>query len=139
MIKISKIIHRNQERIKVDFPYNQSIASQIKKIADAKWSQTHRAWHIPYTKEAYRTLKELFPNSSFQKEEKELKIKEIDNQEEKKENNQYLVKKDDSKLKNQVTIYQNSKPKIVKNTDKNSKNTIKNQSAIFYKKKVKFM
>ena len=48
MIKISKIIHRNQERVKIDFPYKQSIASQIKKNADAKWSQTHRAWHIPY-------------------------------------------------------------------------------------------
>ena len=71
MIKISKIIHRNQERIKVDFPYNQSIAGQIKKISDARWSQTHRAWHIPYTKEAYNSLKSLFPELSFQKEKQE--------------------------------------------------------------------
>ena len=69
MIKISKIIHKSQERIKVEFPYNQSIAKQIKKISDARWSQTHRAWHIPYTKEAYTSLKSLFPLLSFESEE----------------------------------------------------------------------
>ncbi len=79
MIKISKIIHKSQERIKVDFPYNQFIANQIKKINDARWSQTHRAWHIPYTKEAYNSLKSLFPNLSFQKKgrEKVISKKEI--------------------------------------------------------------
>ncbi len=34
MIKISKITHKKQERIKVDFPYNQVIANQIKKVTD---------------------------------------------------------------------------------------------------------
>ena len=59
---VSKIIHRNEERIKVDFPFNQAIAQEIKKIADAKWSKTQRAWHIPYSKEAFKRLKELFPS-----------------------------------------------------------------------------
>ena len=134
MIKISRIIHRNQERIKVDFPYNQSIASQIKKIADAKWSQTHRAWHIPYTKEAYRTLKELFPDLSFQKEEKEIKTKDVKSGKESDINNRNLAKSDILNQKKEVSFYQKLEDKIIKSTDKNSKNTIGNQSATFYKK-----
>jgi site-specific recombinase XerD len=75
MIKISKITHKNKERLKIDFPYNQAIANQIKKVNDSKWSQTHRAWHIPYTKEAYNSLKSLFPELSFEKE--DIKKKQI--------------------------------------------------------------
>jgi site-specific recombinase XerD len=61
-MKAEKIIHRNATRIKIDFPYNQSIAAAIKQISDARWSQTYRAWHIPYTKEAFAQLKTLFPD-----------------------------------------------------------------------------
>ena len=63
----SKIIHRNQNRIKVDFPYNQQIAIALKTISDARWSQTHRAWHIPDTFDAFEKLKILFPEILFKK------------------------------------------------------------------------
>jgi len=33
----------------------------IKQIGGTAWSKTMRAWHVPYTKEAYRQLRELFP------------------------------------------------------------------------------
>lgn len=66
----SKIIHRDEERIKVDFPYNQQIALSIKKIKDARWSQNHKAWHIPDTEEAFTQLKETFPEITFEQKEK---------------------------------------------------------------------
>ena len=62
MIKASKIIHRDQFRIRVDFPYNQSFTSTLKQVEDARWSQTHKAWHIPYTKQSFAKLKSLFPD-----------------------------------------------------------------------------
>jgi integrase/recombinase XerD len=62
----SKIIHRNQDRIKVDFPYNQQIALSLKQIKDARWSKTHRAWHIPDIAESWIMLKKLFPDLVFQ-------------------------------------------------------------------------
>lgn len=60
MIKASKIFHRNQFRIRVDFPYNQSFISILRQIEDARWSQTHKAWHIPYDKQSFAKLKSLF-------------------------------------------------------------------------------
>ena len=61
-MKASKIIHRSVARIRVDFPYNQEMVSLLRQIADARWSKTLGAWHIPYTKEAFGQLKALFPN-----------------------------------------------------------------------------
>ena len=65
MPNILKISHHNQDRIKVDFPYNQEIAAAIRQIPDAKWSRTHKAWHIPDTQQAIGQLKTLFPDSVF--------------------------------------------------------------------------
>jgi hypothetical protein len=61
----TKIIHRGESRIKVDFPYNQEIAVLIKQIPDAKWSKTYRAWHIPYSPVAFNQLKALFPEIDY--------------------------------------------------------------------------
>ena len=61
-MKVSKIIHRNETRIRVDFPYNNEMVSKLRQIPDAKWSKTFAAWHIPYTKEAYEKLCNIFPD-----------------------------------------------------------------------------
>ena len=60
-MKASKVTHRNELRIRVDFPYNASLALKIKEITDVRWSKTLRAWHIPYTSEAFMQLRTLFP------------------------------------------------------------------------------
>jgi site-specific recombinase XerD len=68
-MKASKIIHRSVARIRVDFPYNQEVVSLLRQIADARWSKTLGAWHVPYTKEAFRQLKEMFPEVEYEKSE----------------------------------------------------------------------
>ena len=68
-MKASKIIHRSVARIRVDFPYNQEMVSLLRQIADARWSKTLGAWHIPYTKEAFGQLKEMFPEVEYEKSE----------------------------------------------------------------------
>ena len=64
-MKAEKIIHNGEKRIKIDFPYNQEIASRLKQIGDAKWSRSHKAWHIPYTQDAINQLKTIFPEQNF--------------------------------------------------------------------------
>ena len=64
-MRATKIIHRGESRIKVDFPYNQKIAALIKQIPDAKWSKTYGAWHIPYSTAAFNQLKSLFPEVEY--------------------------------------------------------------------------
>jgi integrase/recombinase XerD len=60
-MKVQKIFHKREARIKVEFPYNLQIVNQLRQVNDSKWSKTHQAWHIPYTKEAYAHLLQLFP------------------------------------------------------------------------------
>jgi len=64
-MKATKITHRNELRIRIDFPYNRELVSQLKQIPDARWSKTHKAWHIPYTKEAFEQLKAMFPDVEY--------------------------------------------------------------------------
>ena len=64
-MKASKIVHKNENRIKIDFPYNQVISSKIKQIPGTRWSKTHTAWHIPYTLPAFEHLKILFPDTEY--------------------------------------------------------------------------
>jgi integrase/recombinase XerD len=64
-MKATKIFHRNEARIRIDFPYNQSFIALLKQIPDSKWSRTYNAWHIPYTSVAFKSLKALFPELEF--------------------------------------------------------------------------
>ena len=66
MINCSKILHREQNRIKVDFPYNNELVVLLRQIDDAKWSRTHRAWHIPYDTASFDKLKLIFPDLSIE-------------------------------------------------------------------------
>ena len=67
-MKASKILHRSEIRIRVDFGYNAELMSKLRQIADARWSKTMGAWHIPYTKEAFGQLKERFPDVEYEAE-----------------------------------------------------------------------
>ena len=68
MVKADKIVHGNEERIKIYFPYNQEMATRIRQITDSKWSKTHKAWHIPFTKSAFEQFKKLFPDVEYTEE-----------------------------------------------------------------------
>ena len=67
-MKIVRITHRDEERIKVEMPYNKHYISKLKQIPDARWSKTHNAWHIPYTNDAFVQLKTLFPDVEYKNE-----------------------------------------------------------------------
>lgn len=71
-MKAEKIEHNGEKRIKIDFPYNQEIASRLRKIGGSKWSKTFQAWHIPYTQEAFNQLKNLFPDIDYPQKKNEL-------------------------------------------------------------------
>jgi len=64
-MKLSKITHKNELRIAVEFPYNAEATARLRQIPDTRWSRTHKCWHIPYTKEAFAQLKALFPDVEY--------------------------------------------------------------------------
>lgn len=57
---VENITHKGEQRIKVVFAYDETIKENIKKIKDARWSQSKRCWHIPYSKAAYAALQQVF-------------------------------------------------------------------------------
>lgn len=61
-MKATKITLQQEPRIRVDFTYDPVKVQQIKTISGARWSNNFKAWHIPYTKEAFNQLKKLFPD-----------------------------------------------------------------------------
>jgi site-specific recombinase XerD len=77
-MKAEKIEHRGEKRIKIDFPYNQEIASLLKQIDGAQWSRTNKSWHIPYTQGAFNQLKSLFPDIEYPNKKNELEYNEVE-------------------------------------------------------------
>lgn len=64
-MKAIKIKHKNEDRIKVDFPFDRENVRKIRQIPDAKWSESQNAWHIPYAKPAFEMLKKIFPEVEY--------------------------------------------------------------------------
>jgi integrase/recombinase XerD len=56
-IEIKPLLHQNTNRLGLYFTADQELNSIVKTFADAKWSQTHKCWHIANNRS---NLKELF-------------------------------------------------------------------------------
>ena len=65
MITLKRIIHRNQKRILISFPYDSNMIAKVRKITDARWSKTQKSWHVPDNEESIRLICELFPDSNL--------------------------------------------------------------------------
>lgn len=48
------------------FPKNDLVLKQLKQILGLKWSQTIKAWHIPYDKDSFNQLKAIFPTIEYE-------------------------------------------------------------------------
>jgi len=61
MFTIEKFFHHGEKRIAIRFPNEQENNLKIKTVPGNLWSRTKGFWHIPYSKEAYQKLLEVFP------------------------------------------------------------------------------
>lgn len=59
-IQLSKIDHRGETRIKIQFERKEELIQKVKSIEGRKWSQTKKCWHLPYSKESFENLKLVF-------------------------------------------------------------------------------
>ena len=71
-MKTTKIVHNGTTRIKVEFPFNQQIASLLRQTPGAKWSILKKTWYIPYSKSAFFHLKKLFPEVEYPETKKDI-------------------------------------------------------------------
>ena len=61
MIKTSKIDYRGEDRLKVEFPYDVDMASQIRQIVGSACSRFIRVRLVPYTRETMEVFKKYIP------------------------------------------------------------------------------
>jgi hypothetical protein len=61
-MKASKVKFNDSEYIKVESPYDSGIFRQIRQINGAVWNSSMKAWLLPFTKDAYKELIDLFPD-----------------------------------------------------------------------------
>jgi len=64
-LKVSKEIHKDEARIVVRFSYDKVLINKIKQFTEAKWSQSLKAWHIPYDKHVLDKLIVLLDNEKI--------------------------------------------------------------------------
>ncbi len=60
-VNVSRVVHRNEMRLKLDFEYSNDIVEVVKSIPGARWSKTMHAWHIPYEDQMETGIYKLFP------------------------------------------------------------------------------
>ena len=61
-MKVSKVNHKGEWRIKIETPYSPESTASLKKIYGARWSLSMKAWHIPYTQKSFTQFRDLFPD-----------------------------------------------------------------------------
>jgi site-specific recombinase XerD len=69
MITLSKITHRSEQRIRIDFAYDNATKALVKQVPDCLWSKTQKCFHAPYRIEIYQKLQQLFGEKLFLKQE----------------------------------------------------------------------
>jgi len=71
-VTLSKMEHRGESRIRVDFPYAAATVQAIKQIEGSKWSQSKKCWHVPYAKTTYQALQSQFEVANIIKTQEEI-------------------------------------------------------------------
>ncbi len=86
-IKISRVEHREQSYLKLEFDYDTELIELVKKLPNRRWSMTLHAWLIPDTKEAlahvnsFAVKHELLFDNIAQPPEAEVKLESYSNKE----------------------------------------------------------
>ncbi|MFA5492789.1 MAG: tyrosine-type recombinase/integrase [Bacteroidales bacterium] len=68
MIKTKKILHNENERLFIIFPFDRALIEKVKTLNNARWSATHGAWHIPYTQKDLEEFKKVFTQVKVEEE-----------------------------------------------------------------------
>ena len=55
-ITLTPITHRDLDMVKIDFQFNEDTKNYVKKFSAVKWSATHKAFYIPFTKDNVNRL-----------------------------------------------------------------------------------
>ena len=55
-ITIKPIHHGGEEKLAIIFPYDKTVDYAVRSIKGIKWTQTHKCWHLPLSKESFENV-----------------------------------------------------------------------------------
>jgi site-specific recombinase XerD len=61
-ITLKPLQHRGEEKLAIFFPFDRQIDYAVRNIKGVKWSQTHRCWYLPLSKESFDTVSSKLKN-----------------------------------------------------------------------------
>ena len=64
-IKLDKAIHRGEEVVLIQFPYDNKLGDEARKIKNIRWSKSLKAWHVPYSIAVLNEIKDIFDSISI--------------------------------------------------------------------------
>lgn len=64
-IKLDKAIHRGEEVVLIQFPYDYKLGEEAKKIKNIRWSKSLKAWIAPYSMAVLNEIKIIFDSISI--------------------------------------------------------------------------
>ncbi|MBL7744098.1 MAG: tyrosine-type recombinase/integrase, partial [Chitinophagaceae bacterium] len=64
LITLQPMHHRGQESIALRYKNDPALNRQVRMLAKARWSQTHRCWYVPLSKESYNDICRKLKNSA---------------------------------------------------------------------------
>ena len=105
-MKAELIFHREQERIKLVFGFDNALKTKVRGIEGSAWSQTNKAWLVPNNAETKDQLKMLFPELVLPVIENEVKK---DAEVDVSENRDFVFHKNEYSKRNSIRILVNYK------------------------------
>lgn len=106
MIKAEYISHRNQERIKLVFGFEDAIKAKVRSIEGSAWSQSNKAWLVPNNAETREQLIKMFPELVLPVIKQEVKK---DAEDDASEKSDFVFHKNEYSLRNSIRILVNYK------------------------------
>lgn len=64
-IVLDIIMHKGKQVLLLKFPYDNQLLPIIKKLPNATWTRTHKAWYTTYSTEVLHRVKELFEGKAI--------------------------------------------------------------------------
>jgi integrase/recombinase XerD len=64
-VTLIRIVHREIDAVKICFDINEEITKLLKTLPHLKWSQTHKAWYVPYKETVSSEIFKLLYNKAY--------------------------------------------------------------------------
>ena len=65
VVTVKRIHHRGAVQLALFFPYDRDLLKHVRRLPGIRWSQTHKCWYLPDTKENFKVLFRVFKDVAW--------------------------------------------------------------------------